>query len=147
MPVFCDTSLLAASMVEEHPHYFSSLSFLKELTGKSERCFTSAHNVAECYSALTSMPLKNPIHPLNAWEMIVANILKTFEMVELDVQDYQKAIERVTRMNLRGAVVYDAIILQAAIKKNVRRLVTWNVRHFERLSQGEVQIQTPESYS
>jgi len=57
----------------------------------------------------------------------------TFTVIELNKNDYKKALERCARLNLLSGVIYDALHLQAAIKAEADALYTSNLRDFQRL--------------
>ena len=145
MDLLIDTSTLASSIIEEDRlHFLPSSRLIQQVEKKQHRGFISLHSIAEFYATLTATPLEEPISPMQAKTMIEDGLLKIFECVDLSVQDYQKAILRVVEKGLKSGAIYDALIFQAALKKKVSALVTWNTRHFERLSKGEVKIVTPE---
>jgi predicted nucleic acid-binding protein len=63
--------------------------------------------------------------------------------VLFDVADYVAAIEVVTRYGLVSGAVFDAVIAQAGLKAGVDRILTFNVRDFERLGdavRGLIQV-------
>jgi predicted nucleic acid-binding protein len=92
-----------------------------------------------------------PEHKSNAacvvWlERLITTNLEVFVKVSLDVADYVAAIDRVTQYGLVSGAVFDAVIAQAGLKIGVDRIVTFNVRDFERLGDVVRQlIQVPES--
>ena len=55
---------------------------------------------------------------------------------ELDADDYFIAVERTARLGISGGAIYDALIVQAAVKSNAEQIVTFNERHFVRVSEG-----------
>lgn len=91
------------------------------------------------------MPLEERVSPLQARTMIEEGILGLFETIPLSLQDYRAAIERVSEKGLKSGAIYDALIFQAALKKKIPTLVTWNARHFEGLSRGELRVVTPDT--
>ncbi len=140
----CDTSVLTPAMVDQHTHHQSSFDLLLNIKKERYQAFISAHSLAECYSSLMVMPVDPPVFPKYARELIRRNIEPFFEIISLGPSDYLEAIERVSGLGLKSGAIYDALIYQAALKKKVSALVTWNTKHFERFSKGEVKIVTPE---
>jgi hypothetical protein len=56
------------------------------------------------------------ISPKAAWKLIRENLLKDLEVVTLSKTDYRTVLQQLTRQELIGGVVYDALIAQAARK-------------------------------
>ena len=139
-----DTNVIVAAMVAEHPQHASSLACIRKLQQDEAKKLMSCHGLAECFSSLTSMPFENQISPFQAREIIERNVLSLFEVVELNAQDYQDAVRRVSDFNGKGGIIYDALILQAALKRKAS-LITWNSKDFLRISRGELPILTPDS--
>jgi predicted nucleic acid-binding protein len=93
---------------------------------------------------LTNYPAHPRLSPETVETLISENVLKDFQIVEMGQRDYQDTIKRVRKKQLRGGVIYDSLILQAAVKKKVKTLCTWNPADFLRLiADGEVTIQEP----
>ena len=58
--------------------------------------------------------------------------------------DYTAVIQHVAMLNLTGGVIYDALILRAAERAGVDRVLTFNVDDFRRLSpDGAAKIAAP----
>jgi predicted nucleic acid-binding protein len=94
------------------------------------------------YSVLTKLPLAEKITPLAAQGIILPS-LEGFVKVRLDVADYVAVIDVVTRYGLVSGAVFDAVIAQAGLKVGVDRILTFNVRDFERLGdavRGLIQV-------
>ncbi len=54
-------------------------------------------------------------------------------MIALTAADYTAVSQHVALLNLTGGVVYDALILRAAERAGVDRVLTFNVDDFRRL--------------
>ncbi len=140
-----DTSVLVAGVIVSHVHHRPSLTLLQKIHSKKLKAVICQHSLAEFYSILTSYPMTPPISPAAALSLIEENLLRSFPIIELGIQDYKNAIQRVRSLDLRSGSIYDALIFQAALKKKVKLLYTWNVRDFERLrsSTSEMEIVEP----
>lgn len=141
--ILFDTSVLVAALIATHPRHDRSLKALQEVKGGKLRACLSQHSLAELYSVLTNYPSQPRISASAAEMLISENILGDFSIVELGAKDYQNTIRRTREKQLRGGAIYDALILQAAIKKRAKALLTWNMSDFLRLSNGEIAIQEP----
>ena len=138
-----DTSILIASLYEAHPHHSESIKYIHQLQRRDGKAGVISHTLAELYSVLTRAPLQPEIRPLSARDLIQQNILTLFSVIDVTRQDYLTAIDLCVAHNGRGGVIHDALILVAAIRHRANQLVTWNVKHFERLADGKIEIVAP----
>lgn len=139
-----DTSCLIPAIVQEHTHHDRTLPLIQKVLKKSVRGFVCIHSLAECLSTLSKLG-EPQIPSSQANELIFQNIVGNFEIVELTLNDYKDAFKRVAEQEMKGPAVYDAIILQAAIKRKVDRLITWDLKDFTRLAGNSMLIASPES--
>jgi predicted nucleic acid-binding protein len=132
--VLLDTSVLVAALVELHPQHAIALPWLARGRARQVALFVAAHSLAECFSTLTSLPIRPPIGADRAHRLIEHDILgqARARLVPLSGADYRAVISGVAGRGLRGGIVYDALIARAAEKVEAR-LVTFNARHFGRL--------------
>lgn len=147
MIAVCDTSILIPAVVPEHSHHEPSRLFFQKITSKSIKGVLCLHSLAEFYSVLTRSPFEIPVDPALALRMIRENLIRHFTLAAVVEKDYQAALERVVTSSLRGGAVHDSLILQVALKKKIPLVVTWNKKHFERLSHGDVCIESPDAFS
>lgn len=144
MIAVCDTSVLVPAVVPEHTHHEPSKLFFQRIISGTVEGVLSLHTLAEFYSVLTRAPLQAPVSPELAQRMIRENLVRHFVTVSLSEKDYEIAINRVVEVGLRGGAIHDSLILQVAIRKSIPLVVTWNKKHFERLSGGRVRIESPD---
>lgn len=138
-----DTSVLVAATIQTHPHHERGRKAVTSVREGQLQGLICQHSIAEFFTTLTRYQLDTPIGPKLALEIITKNLLTHFQIVELGRKDYLEAIERVCRLGLRGPILYDALILQAALKKKAKVLFTFNPSDFQRLSEGGITIRTP----
>ena len=132
MKALYDTSVLIAALLVEHPNHTAALSRL-ELARRGEvRGYLSTHSLAELYSVMTRLPPPLRVTPKEA-VVILTDLTKYVEPVPLVANDYQRAIELMTQLNLPGGGIFDAVIAQAALKAGVDHLMTFNAKDFVRL--------------
>lgn len=131
--VLFDTSALIAALIESHPHNTRVLPWLQRVIENQETGFISAHSLAELYATLTTYPIQPRISPQEAQQLIQQNILDVFEVITLSKQDYMSVINHLSESGIIGGVIYDALILKAAIKANVDYVVTLNEKDFKRV--------------
>jgi len=133
MRVFFDTSVLVAALFEGHPFHRQAFPWLKRAREREFSFLVAAHTLAELYSALTSLPVKPKITPGAAQELIHENVETVAEMISLAPSDYSLTLQRVAELGLPGGVVYDALLARAAEKSAADRLLTFNVKDFQRV--------------
>lgn len=131
--ILFDTSVLLAGTLESHVHFREGVQWIDAVAHKQIRGFVSTHSVAEFFRHLSSSPFEPQVSPLLALTLVEKSLLKTFHTIDLTRRDYLLAIKRVTERSLRGAVVYDSLHVQSALKKKMDGLVTLNTKDFNRL--------------
>lgn len=129
-----DTSILVAAMVTSHPEHARAFRYLRDARQKKFHGIIAAHSLAEVYAVLSSMPVQPRISPAAAWKLIKENLIGTFEIVSLSKSDYLSVIQRLSRDQLPGGTIYDALIAQSAIKAGADQLITLNVADFKRVT-------------
>jgi predicted nucleic acid-binding protein len=133
MKIFFDTSVLISAMIEAHPRHAVSFPWLKRAKAKEFDWAVCSHTLAELYATLTSMPLRPRITPEIAVKLLHENIEKEAQVVSLTGRDYLATIKNISKLNLPGAIIYDAMIAQAAEKFRADHLLTHNEEDFSRL--------------
>jgi predicted nucleic acid-binding protein len=93
----------------------------------------STHALTELFSVLTRMPLSPPITPTDADQMIHA-LRPALTLVSEDERIVAAAITRCAVVGAVSGAVFDAIHVVSAEAMSVDVLVTFNERHFRRLS-------------
>lgn len=139
MIVFFDTSVLVASSSSSHPHFAQAAAAVGRVVSGKDKGIVSQHSIAELYSALTLMPVIPRIHPLEAARLIRDNILKQFETVALDKDDYLEALKIVSESGWPRGKIYDALLLCCAGKTRAQRIYTFNLKDFRLLAPDRMQ--------
>ncbi len=145
LTLLCDTSVLIPAMVHEHTHHAKTFPLIQKILDKKLKGLVCAHSLAECLSTLTKLG-EPSTPPSQAYEIIHQNIMNRFEVVELTTRDYDQAAKRVAERERRGSAIYDSLILQAALKRKVDCLITWDLKDFTQLAGNDLLIETPETY-
>lgn len=134
MKILFDSSVLIAAFVESHPKHKSALSLLLKAKEKEFELIVSSHTVLEIYSVLTSAPFKPKITPLIAKQLIENNIKNIAKTIYLTDENYFDIVEKMSNSNLSGGIVYDAIIVECALKAKADEILTINPKDFLRLT-------------
>lgn len=133
MKTLFDTSVLHPMFVMRHVNHDAARVCLERVMRGEDEMYLSTHALAELYATLTGSPMQNRIDPLALRHMIRHNIEPYATLVPLDRADYFAAVDNVITRDLRSGVIYDALHVQAAKKVNADQLLTYNLKHFERL--------------
>ena len=144
MRILFDTSVLVAALVRPHPLHERGIFWFKKVLAKELELIVSSHTLAELYAVLTTLPVSPRITPGLAWRLIHESIEPVSSVASLSVSDYYSTIKRISDLGLPGAIIYDALILRAAQKSKVDRVLTFNAKDFKRIwPNGEPQILEP----
>ena len=81
MHIFFDTTVLVAASEQSHPHYAQARPALLRVAEGQDKGFMGLHSIAEVFAALTRLPVRPRIHPVEAARIITDNILRHFEVV------------------------------------------------------------------
>ena len=133
MKILFDTSVLVAALVESHPAYEAAFAWLQRIKSGHETGLIAAHSIAELYAILTTLPIRPRVAPHLAQQLIQQNVLAACAVIALAEDDYAAVIEHLAEMGIAGGVTYDALILYAALKAEVDRVITLNAKDFQRI--------------
>lgn len=133
MRVLLDTSTLIAALIETHPFHKPAFKCLEKVGQKNYKGFVSAHSLAELYAILTRLPVKPPILPNEAQELIKDSVISICEIVSLTSDDYNAVIEHLAQLDIIGGAVYDALIMHVASKIQIDSIITLNEKDFKRV--------------
>jgi len=134
MIVFCDSSVLVAACIRQHPHYERARPVLESIAGGVQQGVISAHSLAEAFSALTSVPVVPRILPSEARDIISVNIRRHFQTIAITPEMYDRAVEVCSERGLGGGKVYDALLIECARHSQADRIYTFNLGDFRRLA-------------
>lgn len=143
MKVSFDTSVLVAALVKELPDHRRALDCIKRHIEDGSECCCSTHSLAECYSALTSLPLPQKILPSEAAQIIEVNLMKRLRILTISPSAYLRAIRNVADLGFKSGMVYDALHIACAEAGGCERIYTFNLKHFQRLNPKGVEILPP----
>jgi predicted nucleic acid-binding protein len=133
MKVFFDTSVLIAALVQVHPAHALAQPWLQRIKTATARGVLAAHSLAELYSVLSTFPLRPRLTPQAVHDLLRQDVMAQFEVVALTVTDYALTIEQLATAEIKGGVIYDALLLQAAVLAHADQIVTLNAHDFKRV--------------
>ena len=129
-----DTSVAVAALQRNHTKHETCSEILQRFLRSREACW-SQHFVAELHSALTGTPGPDRLPPRRAIDTIT-DLCGMARVVELDLQDYFAAQERVAAIGIPGGRIFDALHVISAEKVGAKQLYTLNPKHFRPLSRS-----------
>lgn len=141
MKVFLDTSVLVASVVQEHESHARAFVALDGVQGGKDEGFVSGHSLAEMYAVLTRLPAPMRHSPEQALLSIEENVVKHFKTTTLSGSEYAGLIREAALGGIEGGTVYDAILLKCAEKAKAEKIYTLNLKHFHNIASKAVASQ------
>jgi len=131
--VFVDSNVFISASVKNHPKHDRASRWLANARQKKTQLYTSAHSLLDVYSVLTRAPFQPPFSPKAASEVIEKNIVGHFKIIDLSASESLEIIQNMVAKNLRGGIIYDAVLVKCAQKAGIRNIATLNPKHFTRL--------------
>ena len=136
MKTLFDTSVLVAAIVEPHQMHIRALPWLQRAKAGEIDFLVASHTLAKLYAVLTTLPLKPRVSPLTAWRLVHDNVETSAKIISLSPSDYKDTVKHMSELGLTGGIIYDALIVKAAQKSGVERLLTFNADDFIRIWPG-----------
>ena len=93
----------------------------------------SVHSILETYSTLTRIPFDPKVTPEQAHYIILDIVLPKVEVLTLQKSDYEEVVKLMFENQFVGGIIYDAAIIHCAVRNGVKKIVTGNVKHFQRV--------------
>ncbi len=143
MKYLFDSSVLIAAFLEQHPMHTRAFPWLKKAKTGEIEWIVAGHSIAEVYSVLTTLPASPKMSPAMAEKLISKNIPKHV-IISLATSEYLSVIKSLSNQGLIGGIVYDALIDKVGVKSKVDKILTFNIKDFEKISKlGKENILSP----
>lgn len=127
MKAFFDTSVLVPVFYGDHVHHKASLDRFIQFDKTGGCC--GAHSLAEVYATLTRMPGKHRISGEQAM-LFIGSIRERLTIIALSGDEYADALAASAARGIVGGAIYDAMLAHCAIKAQVKKIYSWNARHY-----------------
>jgi predicted nucleic acid-binding protein len=134
MKVFLDTSVLVASVLQEHESHSRAFAILDRIQSGRDEGFVSGHSLAEMYAVLTKLPPPMRHSPEQALLSIEENVVKHFKTTWLTGSDYAALLREAALGGIQGGTVYDAVLLKCSEKAKAEEIITLNLKHFQNVA-------------
>ena len=131
----CDTSCLVAAVCGWHEHHTRTVTELARRADSGDELVIASHSLVEAYAVLTRLPSPQRLTPATAMTLLEEN-WRAANVVHLTAEETWRTLRKANRLGVAGGQCYDAVIASCAEKAEALTLLTWNVRHFSRFSNG-----------
>ncbi len=138
-----DTSCLVPLMSSWHRHHEPTIQCLEDCKRRRCRLVIATHAVLECFSVLTRLPDSLRIPPREAYERMQENLAANFAIVGVDPDTCWRVLDQTSARELRGGLIYDAIIAHCCAQAGASVLLTWDVQHFLRVAPPGLAVRDP----
>jgi predicted nucleic acid-binding protein len=138
-----DTSCLIPLLASWHEDHERTFAAFEGRLRRKERPVVAVHALTECYSVLTRLPKPHRLLPAQARELLSTTIVENCELVGLAAARTWTVMEELAARDLRGGMVYDALIAEATHHAGATVLLTWNVRDFLAIAPRGLDVREP----
>lgn len=133
MTVYLDTSFILPVLLERHENHQSAKEQLQNLLVREENLVTSTHTMGELYRHLTRNVPPFELTSDEADDIIIQKLPAILSYITIDKNVYKRAINRCARLKSSGAIIYDALHYETAVKVKATQIITDNTKDFTRL--------------
>jgi hypothetical protein len=140
-----DANCLVALALTQHMHHPVTKAALDRTAEQGHEIVMLSHAVLEAYSVLTRLPSRDRIEPEMARQSLFDS-WSGFRTVALDPESLWPFLDQAVGTGVRGARIYDTMLVHAALAAGVDLLLTWNVRHLGQLTPGTPAVMSPEDF-
>lgn len=136
-----DTSVIVAALQEWHTDHPRCLAALDEALAAPPVVVPVAALV-ESYSVLTRLPPPHRLRAADAWRLLAETFRDAADLAPAPV-DTWGFLSNLAVAGVTGGAVYDAVILDSAVAAGAERILTLNLRHFDRLAPEGLEVVAP----
>lgn len=141
--VAIDTSVLVADVLAWHDKHEGSHQELERLRASGTTLVLPSHALIESYSVLTRLPAPKRLAPGSAIRMLQESF-GTWTLAG-STEDTWNFLRNASESPIAGGTIHDALIIESALAAGADELVTWNIKHFERVAGNRLSIRAPEN--
>jgi len=137
-----DTSVIVAGLVSWHTGHQLALDALNTAL-ESSRVVLPTRVLIEAYSVMTRLPAPHRLAPADALAALASTFAGGVTLKHLPVSSYWRFLKDIAGDGTTGGSVYDAEIIECAIRAGASSIVTLNLSDFERLADGRLRVLDP----
>jgi predicted nucleic acid-binding protein len=139
-----DSNVLVASVLSWHEHHRAALSAVEAAVEGPDELVVVGHTLAEAYSVMTRLPAPHRVRPEDAVALLEGVVDAATAILGLSGRDTWRTVRALPDVPASGGRTYDALIAATARRGGARRLLTFNVEHFESFADpGILDIASP----
>jgi predicted nucleic acid-binding protein len=140
-----DTSCTIPLVSAWHEHHTRAHQAIEERLARGERLMVPGPGLIEAYAVLTRLPYPRRLSATAAGTLLTENFVgDDVEIISLDARTYARLVREAPHREIAGGTIYDAVILACALSVGASVLLTFNVRHFDRLATDSIEIVVPQ---
>jgi predicted nucleic acid-binding protein len=145
--VFLDTSVLLAGLVDFGPQSAPAQSLLHAVAEKQVADVGTAwHCCLEFFSVSTRLPPEFRLAPLDALQLIEAEVFGRMAVHDLPAGDRLPMLKAAAQEGTAGGRIYDAHIAEIARAAGASVVITDNRRHFIASLRHGIRVDTPAEF-
>lgn len=138
-----DTSVIVAALLSWHQDHDAALASLQRLLVEEEPILLPTRVLIEAFSVMTRLPKPHRVDPQDALTLLTMTLEDKVDLIALPAQGYWGSLRTFVARGSRGGTVYDAEIIECSLQAGATRILTLNLRHFQRLAPAEIEIRRP----
>jgi predicted nucleic acid-binding protein len=138
-----DTSCLVAAACSWHEHHEATAADVAARAGRREKVLMAAPVLLEAYAVLTRLPPPYRLKPGDALAVLEGS-WGDAKLVAVPPGETWSLLRTLPERGIAGGGSYDAMIVACARRARADVILTWNVRHFERLAE-DIDVMSPGS--
>jgi len=138
-----DTSCLVAAVCSWHEHHESTAGELAARAKRRETMLMAAPALLEAYAVLTRLPPPYRLKPIDALAVLEGSFGDA-RVVAVRAGETWSLLRTLPARSVAGGGSYDAMIVACARRARADVILTWNLRHFERLAE-DIELVSPAS--
>ncbi len=138
-----DTSVIVAALLSWHQDHDVALASLQELLAEEAPILLPTHVLIEAFSVMTRLPKPHRVDPEDALTVLTMTLEDKVGLIGLPVRDYWDSLRTLVARGSRGGAVYDAEIIECSLQAGATRILTLNLRHFQRLAPAGIEVSRP----
>ncbi len=139
-----DSNCLVAILTGWHQHHAITRSALARLRSSGEaNIYIATHSLLECFANLTAFPKPLKVSPKTAVQLI-EDAFGDLDKKESNLRDAEASMKVCRENGYASGMVYDALIAHALHRQGATHLLTWNVRHMERVAPAGLRVLRPD---
>ena len=133
--IFLDSNVVVAFIADDHERHFRSNSFIIEETRKETTFAVSPQVMGEAFRALTSP--SGVEHPISAEEFLRSSErmlqASNFYMLSPGKTAFFIAVKTAVKLGVTSHRIFDLILYGTMREHEIRKLATFNEKHFAKL--------------